>query len=162
MSHSVRLAVIDGMPAWAVRVVQPDRFSEVRCILEPRVFKLPQGALFAVNLQLFDVPEQPYFIHRVLDLSDPEVVAHLDLCGRTGRLVIAFDTVGQAVGYNRTLELDGGRWQLLLKEGQAFNATVQVQGQASLDAFLEVFLPVSRERGVKAGWGAVGERYPAP
>ncbi|MBI5884312.1 MAG: hypothetical protein HZB91_14550 [Elusimicrobia bacterium] len=160
MSHAVRLAVIDGLPAWQVRVVQPDRFKEVRCTLEPRLFKLPQGALFAVLLQLFDVPNQPYFIHRVLDLSDPEVVRHLDLCAKSGRLIIAFDTVGEGIGYNRTLPLNGGRWELLLKDGQAFNGTVSVRGQAALESFLEVFMPSSRERGVRAGWDAVQERHP--
>jgi hypothetical protein len=160
MSHAVRLAVIDGLPAWQVRVVQPDRFREVRCTLDLRLFKMPQGGLFAVLLQLYDVPNQPYFIHRVLDLSDPEVIRHLDLCCKNGRLVIAFDTVGQGAGYNRPLPLDGGRWQLLLKEGLAYNATVEVRGQAALDAFLQVFMPVSRERGVRPAWEAVGERYP--
>lgn len=160
MNHAVRLAVIDGLPAWQVRVVQPERFRDVRCTLEPRLFKLAPGSLFAVLLQLYDVPNQPYFIHRVLDLSDPEVVKHLDLCAKSGRLVISFDTVGQVNGYNRTLLLDSGRWQLLLKEGQAFNATVDVKGQAALEQFLEAFMPASRERGVRAGWEAVQTANP--
>ncbi|MBI5209007.1 MAG: hypothetical protein HY927_03440 [Elusimicrobia bacterium] len=158
MSHTVRLDVVGGLPAWRVRVVQPRRFRMVPYTLEPRLFKLPEGALFAVLLQLFDEPTQPYFIHRVLDLSDQEVVRHVSSAGERGRLVIAFDTVGQEAGYDRTLSFDGGLWCRLLKGGQAHNSRVQVRGRAALDAFLGVFLRVSKERGVQAGWDEV-ERF---
>ena len=146
-------------PAWRISVVQPTRFSAVRYELTCRLFRMPQGALFGVLLNLYDVPDQPYFLHRVMDLSDPEVVRYLESCAGTGSVLAVFEPKGEDHGFQRRLTFDPKVWRRCLTDGQRHNKGVRVNGDQALSLFLEVFNPVSREKGVEPAWDEVERRY---
>jgi hypothetical protein len=147
------------MPAWRISVVQPSRFSEVRYELSCRLFRLPQGALFGVLLNLYDVPDQPYFLHRVMDLSDPEVVRYLEACVRAGSITALFEPKGEDRGFQRPLSFQSPAWRRALEGGQRHNKGLRVNGDQSLALFLEIFNAVSREKGVEPAWDEVERRY---
>ena len=73
-----KLYLYDGFPAWKIRVPQPSRFREVRHTLEFRPFHLPTAGILACVLRLFDIPEQPFFVHRAFDSADPQVAEYLE------------------------------------------------------------------------------------
>lgn len=145
----------NGLPAWRLKIVQPERFRAVEVRLATRAFKMPQGALLGVLLKLYDVPDQPYFAHRIMDLSDERVARHARLCADEGRILLVFERVAQQAGFDRTLELDRDRWRSILEEGSRHNAAVAVDPDEALEAFLAVFEPASRAGGIEAGWAAV-------
>jgi len=159
---TIDLEYKDGLPAWRIRVVQPDRFRGVRYVLQTRLFRLPEGALLAVLLKLYDVPEQPYFVHRVMDLTDPEVVRYVEATWRAGRVLAILDSAGQQEGFQRGLELDGDHWRRCFEEGLAHNGRIQSNGEASLDSFLKVFRPTSQEKGVESAWDEVDKAFNSP
>jgi hypothetical protein len=148
-----------GQPAWRISVVQPSRFREVDYELKIRLFLMRQGALFGVLLNLFDVPEQPYFVHRVMDLSDPKILAYLDACVRTGLLVAVFEPKGEDEGFRRELRLDAALWEKELRAGQAHNRRLRTDGDKALAAFLDVFNPASMTKGVESAWDEVGLKF---
>jgi hypothetical protein len=67
-------------PAWRICIEKPLSFAGVPYRIKCRLFRLPQGALFGLLLNLYDIPDQPYYVHRVFDLSDPAVVRYLSAC----------------------------------------------------------------------------------
>lgn len=151
----IPLEYVDGVPAWGLRVVRPQRFQDVRYVLQARLFRLRQGALISILLKFYDVPDQPYFIHRVMDLADPAVVQYIETCVQQGRLVAVFKAVGEQDGFQRGLSFDGAQWGKLLQDGLGHNGRSVVDGPAALKAFLEVFNTVSGVKGVEAAWDAV-------
>lgn len=154
-SPTISLHYEGGRPAWRITVVQPSRFKEVNYELRARLFRMPQGSLLGVLLNLYDVPDQPYFIHRVMDLSDKEVSKYVRGCVKEGNLVAVFEPKGEDDGFERELTVDIRAWETCLRQGQAHNRKVDVDGAKALDAFLEVFNAVSREKGVEPAWEEV-------
>lgn len=157
---TIQLDYRDGDPAWCLRMVQPERFKEVDYKLIVRTFLMPKGGLIGVLLKLFDDPDQPYFVHRVMDLADPNVVKHVEACADAGKIVAVFEPVGQSPGFSRPLELDGGEWGRCLQEGLDHNKAVGADGDIALDSFLNIFRPVSETRGVEEAWEELDKKYP--
>jgi hypothetical protein len=148
----------EGRPAWKISAVQPSRFRDVNYEVTVRVFRLPQGALLGVLLNLYDVPDQPYFLHRVMDLSDPTVERYVLAAIEHGRLVAVFEPKGEDEGFRREFSLEPRRWEQCLREGREHNRSVQVDGGRALERFLEVFNPASREKGVERAWDDVQQK----
>jgi hypothetical protein len=145
----------DKHPTWKLRTVQPSRFREVRYRLQTRLFLLPEGALLGSLLNLYDIPNQPYFIHRIMDLSDPEVGRYIEACGRRSQVTAIFESQGQEPGFRRKIDLDGPAWLTHLIQGRAHNARIHSRGDKALEIFLDIFHRVSRERGVEPAWDEV-------
>jgi hypothetical protein len=162
MSPSIQLDYKDGRPAWCLRLVQPQRFRDVEFSLFARLFLLPKGALIGVLLKLYDEPSQPYFIHRVMDLTDPAVLRHVKACVEAKEIIAVFETVGEQPGFDRPLALDAEQWRKCLTDGEAYDHSIEADGQQALDDFLEVFRPVSETKGVDAAWEEVDRRFPSP
>lgn len=157
-ARTITLHYEEGVPAWQLSTVQPSRFKEVRYEVQARIFRLREGALLGILLNLYDIPDQPYFVHRIMDLSDPEVLRYVEACGRHGRIVTVFEPKGVEEGFKRELDLDSALWQRCLLEGRAHNAAIHADGDRALESFLEVFQKASRERGVEHAWDEVDRR----
>ncbi len=71
--RTVDLHYVDGRPAWRVAVPNPPQFRNVRSEIDFSLFNLKAASLPAYWLRLYDIPHQPYFVHRVLDLGDATV-----------------------------------------------------------------------------------------
>ncbi|MBI3547624.1 MAG: hypothetical protein HY078_01090 [Elusimicrobia bacterium] len=140
-ARQVSLEYQDDLPAWRIRVPNPEHFEGVRYTVECRLFKLPQGAVLASLLRLYDVPTQPYFVHRVLDLSDANVQKYIDLLAETGRCVLIFQSTGQRPGFDRTIEFEQEpSLSSLLSQGLGHNATREsLDGAAALEVYLSLF-----------------------
>jgi hypothetical protein len=162
MAPSIQLDYKEGKPAWCLRLVQPQRFRDVDYSLQARLFLMPKGALIGVLLKFFDEPSQPYFIHRVMDLTDPAVVRHVKACSEAKEITAVFETVGEQAGYDRPLAIDASQWKRCLTEGEEYNKSVAADGEKALDEFLKVFRPISETKGVDAAWIEVDKRYPPP
>jgi hypothetical protein len=162
MAPSIQLDYKEGRPAWCLRLVQPQRFQNVEYSLQARLFLMPKGALIGILLKFYDEPAQPYFIHRVMDLTDPAVIRHVKACAEAKEIVAALETVGEQPGFDRTLKLDAAQWGACLRDGEAYNRSIPSDGEKALDQFLEVFRPISETKGVDAAWDEVDRRYPPP
>lgn len=162
MAHTIEIDFHKDLPAWRLRIVQPERFRAVETSLQVRLFKMPRGALLAVLLKLYDVPEQPYFAHRVMDLSDERVSQHARLCAAEGRMLLLFEAMGVQGGFTRALALDRAAWERVLEDGASHNRGRAVDPDAALDEFLRVFEPASRRGGVEAGWAEVDQALEKP
>lgn len=156
--RTISLHYEEGRPAWRLSTVQPSRFKEVRYEVQARLFRLNDAALLGILLNLYDIPDQPYFIHRIMDLSDPEVLRYVEACGRHGKILTVFEPKGMEEGFAREIALDAEQWHRCLLEGRAHNAAITTDGDKALEAFLEIFHKVSRERGVEPAWEEVERR----
>ncbi|MEE8424388.1 MAG: hypothetical protein V3S11_01090 [Elusimicrobiota bacterium] len=156
--RSVVLHYEDGFPAWRLRTVQPSRFKKAPYEIHVRVFCLPEGALIGMLLNLYDIPDQPYFIHRVLDISDPEVARYVEACGKSGRIIALFESKGEEESFQRDIKLDAQSWRRCLQQGRAHNESIQADGDRALESFLGIFHKISRERGIEPAWKEVERR----
>lgn len=149
----------DGLPAWTVRVPQPSRFRAVETTLEFRPFLLPSGGLLACILRLFDVPSQPFYVHRVFDLSEAEVARYLKRSRETPYWVVEIKGGGQDADVLRIVALARTGFDEGLKAASAHNKRVgrALDGAAALARFLEHFEPASESGGWEAGWEAVAK-----
>ena len=159
---TITLHYEDGRPVWKITVVQPSRFREVPYEIIPRLFTLPSGALLGILLNLYDVPDQPYFIHRVMDLSDPEVERYIGACVRDKSLLAVFEAKGTDKGFTRDLKVDVRAWEACLRQGLRHNGKVELDGEEALKVFLDVFNQASRERGVEHAWNEVDRNFRGP
>ena len=145
-------------PAWRLRTVQPSRFRSVRYQVQTRLFLMPEGALIGLLFNLYDIPNQPYFIHRIMDLSDPEVDRYVEACVRCAGIAVIFESKGEEAGFQRDIQLNAGEWRACLEEGREHNAAIETDGNRALEIFLDVFHRISRERGVEPAWDEIARR----
>ncbi|MFH2201616.1 MAG: hypothetical protein ABIJ96_00730 [Elusimicrobiota bacterium] len=157
-ARTITLDYEDTRPAWRLKTVQPSRFRGVRYQVQTRLFLMPEGALIGLLFNLYDIPNQPYFIHRIMDLSDPEVDRYVDACVRCGSIVTIFESKGEEAGFRRDIELDAEEWRACLDEGREHNASIETDGSRALEIFLDVFHRISRERGVEPAWDEIARR----
>lgn len=155
------LYYIDGVPGWRIRVPQPSRFQGVDISVQLRLFKLPPGCLFAMIFRLYDVPDQPYYVHRVLDVSDLEVEGYLTETLKHLVWIVEIEGTGEDKGCVRAISFRDTRFTRLIREARVFNGELGPahDGSAALTAFLDVFEPAAKEAGWEAGWAAVDEKF---
>lgn len=151
---------IEGKPAWVIRVPQPGRFKGVERSLQFRLFYTPQGALIACLLKLYDIPDQPYFIHRVFDISHDSVWEFLTQLTRSGNCALDFESKGNEEGFIEKIPINARALSEMLQHGFAYNTGLkQLNGPESLDRFLEVFEPCAQKYGCEAGWEEVEKHF---
>lgn len=153
----VKLDYYDGAPAWRIVAPNPARFRGVDYELEFKLFKFPRGALLAAWLRLFDVPERPYFLHRVLDLGDSETFGYMQRLRDAGKIVLLFESKGEQGDFAIELPVSGQALGAALDAGKGhIRSRRDPDGPATLSAFLAIFDPVLRERGdIQRAWVAV-------
>lgn len=157
------IVAYDGHPAWVAKVPDPTRFRDVEYQLQWRLFAMPQGALAAAWLRLYDIPDQPYFLHRILDLSDRAIQTHLEQLRDGSELLLVMQSPGEQGMMRRSLRVDSVEVGRVLSEGLSHNRSLaKVEGPAALKAFGEAFNPVSGKSGVAEGWAAVERLLPQP
>jgi len=187
-SMSVILEYEGEQPAWRISMEKPLSFSGVRYELLGRLFRLPQGALFAILLNLYDIPDQPYYVHRVLSLEDRQALNYLNACVRHGSIVATFRPAEgectriivermlltidgelrlpemerlrgwEQVGFQCPLGIDAQVWKRSLEEGLRYNEGITVDGDRALRDFLDVFNPAFQKIGARAAWDEVERR----
>lgn len=160
---TIELFFQDDVPAWRITVPQPTRFKGVRYDIWFQLFTLPNGTLIGCWLRLYDVPDQPYFVHRVLDLGDEVVQQYMDRLRKARKMVLLFESTGELdEGFAQEVEINGPELNKTLREGlERVDALGAVDEEAALDDFMEVFNAALRERGdVGQAWEAVLERFP--
>lgn len=161
---TIELFYYDEKPAWRISVPHPARFKGVRYRIRFQLFSMPQGVLVGWWLRLYDVPDQPYFVHRVVDLGDSIVWDYMRRLDATQTIVLVFESTGTEQGFAEELSIDGTGLGELLKDGERrLQAAGRTDGRAALDAFMSIFNDALPKRGdVGAAWDAVFERYPQP
>ncbi|MDE2293041.1 MAG: hypothetical protein KGL53_13240 [Elusimicrobia bacterium] len=159
---TIELFYYDDKPAWRVAVPHPARFRSVQYRIRFQLFALPQGVLLGWWLRLYDVPDQPYFVHRVVDLGDAVVWDYMRKLAQKQVIVLVFESTGSEPGFAEELSVEGTGLEGLLKDGEKRLESLRGQdGRAALDAFMSVFNEALPKRGdVGAAWQAVLERYP--
>ena len=157
-ARTITLDYDDGNPAWRLRTVQPSRFRDVRYSVQTHLFRLPEGALIGILFNLYDIPNQPYFIHRIMDLSDPEVERYAEACVRQSKIVTIFESKGEEAGFRRDIAIDAEAWRECILQGRAHNDTIDADGDRALEIFLDIFHRISRERGVEPAWEEIERR----
>ena len=160
---TVELFFQEDLPAWRITVPQPGRFSKASYDIQFRLFTLPSGTLIGCWLRLYDVPDQPYFVHRVLDLGDAVVQKYLRRLLDAKRLMLVFQSTGEAdEGFSRRIDIAGDDLGNAIRAGlERVRGLGPVVDEAALDDFMSVFNAALRARGdVGRAWAAVQERYP--
>lgn len=157
---TVELFVVGGKSAWRIRVPQPERFRGVRHDLRFRLFRVRGGKLIGCWLRLFDIPDQPYFVHRVLDLADPAVSEYMDRALRQGAMVLVFESRGTEAGFSREIPVPAAELGAALRgAARAGKPAEEEGGSAGVEEFMAVFNPALRElRDVGKAWDAVERR----
>ncbi|MBI3297935.1 MAG: hypothetical protein HYZ75_07220 [Elusimicrobia bacterium] len=163
---TIELFYYDEKPAWRILVPHPARFKRVQYRIRFQLFVLPQGVLLGWWLRLYDVPDQPYFVHRVVDLGDSVVWDYMRRLSAKKVIVLVFESTGTEPGFAEELSVEGTDLDTLLREGekrlQALSGQRQ-DGRAALDVFMGIFNEALPTRGdVGAAWKAVLEQYPSP
>ena len=160
---TVELFFQDEVPAWRITVPQPQRFRGVKYDIWFQLFTLPSGTLVGCWLRLYDVPDQPYFVHRVLDLGDEVVQQYMERLRKSSKMVLVFESTGEIdEGFAQEVEISGKDLSKTLSEGlERVEALGEVDEEAALDDFMELFNTALKDRGdVGQAWEAVLERYP--
>ncbi len=88
---TVVLETVDECPAWRVMVDYPKDFQEAEYSIDFSLFCMSNGALIACWLRLYDIPIQPYFVHRVLDIFDEVVVEYLTQVDLNERILLILE-----------------------------------------------------------------------
>lgn len=159
---TIELFYYDNKPAWRISVPHPARFRGVQYRIRFQLFALPQGVLLGWWLRLYDVPDQPYFVHRVVDLGDTVVRDYMERLAQGKSIVLVFESTGTEPGFAESLSVEATGVEDLLSEGvRRLDALNGADGRAALDAFMEIFNEALPARGdVGAAWKAVVEKYP--
>ncbi len=156
-----QLYYYDGLPAWSVRVAQPSRFKDVRLTLEFSAFPLPTGGLLACILSLFDIPDQPFYVHRIFNLDDDTVAKYLRSTVKAPYWVVEVSGGGEDRDVFRVLSLKETDFTAAHKKIAAYNKKLgkNLDGEAALRGFLKTFEPAAKEEGWEAGWAAVRKKF---
>jgi hypothetical protein len=158
---TITLDYFEGRAAWKLDLEKPESFRSVELRFRIRLFRPARGALISTWLRLYDLPDQPYSVHRVLDLSDGACQRWLDAAAREHVIELMLP------GYERTLSVEEFCIAELVELGQIHIAQQTApDGNKALDIFLEVFREAMDQRhDVARAWKAVDEslkRKPPP
>lgn len=152
-----RLYYYDDVPAWAIRVSQPSRFRDAGVTLEFKTFLLPKGGLLACILRLYDIPDQPFYVHRVFDPSDSSVSDYLNRSLETPLWVLELHGGGQDPDLTRLVRLKAKAFKRDLAKILRHNKILgkALNGPSALSGFLKTFDAAAKDGGWEAGWAAV-------
>ena len=159
--RTVELHYVDDKPAWRVFVQNPQQFRNVESRIAFSLFKLRTGALLAYWLRLYDLPDQPYFVHRVLDISSEEALCFLQRMAAVNCLLVILATKGGDATVTTELPFEGTRVSALIEEGLAHNRGVaQLDGDRALLEFMAAFNESMRQDfDVGHAWQVIRRTY---
>lgn len=151
----------DGLPAWTIRVPHPSRFLKVKTSIEFRSFLLPKGGLLACIFRLYDIPDQPFYVHRVFDISETEVSKYLKRSTEAMHWVAELKGGGEDQDVIRILPLEGTNFEEGSREVLNRNKRLgkRLDGASALRKFLDLFEPAAKDGGWEAGWKAVQTKF---
>lgn len=125
---------------WRIDVEAPNSFRDVPIKLETAVFTMPTGALIGLWLRLYDIPERPYFVHRILCFEDPVSSKWLRAIAATGVLIVRLTTTMRDSTLLLRPPVDSGRLSSLLELSDEHNRRLDcLDSTAALDQFNDVF-----------------------
>jgi len=153
----------DDEPAWKVVAADPSRFRGVNYDLEIKLFRMPTGGVVALWLRLYDVPDQPFFLHRVLDPTDETIGPYLRAIKKAGKIVVMFESPGEQEGFAVELPVNPEGVKEVLEGAQSHNEQLGdgAIGDKAVEDFLQVFNPSLKEdKSVEAAWEKVSAAYP--
>jgi hypothetical protein len=155
---TIDLEYFEGRAAWKLDLEQPESFRSVELRLRVRLFRPRHGAVFASWLRLYDLPDRPYSIHRVLDISDSACQRWLGAAAREGAIELLLP------GYRRTLSVEEFHIAELVELAQIHIGQQKApDGDAALQSFLGVFNAAQKERyDVERAWKRVEESLALP
>ena len=155
------LSYYDNLPAWTMRVPQPRRFQGVEMKLDFSAFLLPNGGLLAGVLRLYDIPDQPFYVHRVFDPTDMPVAEYLRTSLEALYWIVEIQSAGQDCDVFRVLSLKDTGFTEGCKRATAHNRRLgqALDGESALEDFLDAFDPAVQEGGWEAGWAAVRKKF---
>ena len=151
----------DEFPAWTIRVPQPSRFQDVRLGVSFAAFPLPTACLIACIIRLYDIPDQPFYVHRVFDLTDEGVAEYVERSAAKKHWVLEIRGGGQDADVFRILSLEHSDLRAVLSFGINENKKKGsvLDGEKALKDFLASFEPAAKDGGWEAGWDAVREAF---
>jgi hypothetical protein len=154
----ITLDYFEGRPAWKMDLEQPEDFRDVELRFRVRLFRLPTGVMLSTWLRLYDLPDRPYSVHRVLDASDGACRRWLDAAARTQVIELMFTR------FRRTLSVEDMAIGELCELGQIHLSGLKApDSQAALNQFLDVFNASMKERwDVARAWERVAETLCPP
>lgn len=158
--QTIDLHYIDNRPVWWVAVPDPQQFRDVESKLDFSLFKLRTGALIAYWLRLYDIPDQPYFVHRVLDLSDAHAFQYAKRMAASNRLLVLLETKTSIFSTVEVeLAFDEVNLSAILEEGLAHNRELDTtDGRTALNEYTAIFnQSMGKELSVGKAWQAVRE-----
>ena len=150
-------------PAWKVVVADPARFRGVNYDLEIKLFRMPTGALVALWLRLYDVVDQPFFLHRVLDPTDETIGPYLQAVKKAGKIVVMFESPGEQEGFAVELPVNPEGVKEVLKGAQDHRERLGdvADGEKAVEDFLQVFnAALKEEKSVEVAWERVRSDFP--
>ena len=156
-----RLYYYDDVPAWGIRVPQPSRFRDAGITLEFRTFLLPKGGLLACILRLYDIPDQPFYVHRVFDPSDSSVSDYLRRSRDIPLWVLELSGGGEDPDLLRLVRLKAKDFNRNLTRILRHNKNLgkALSGPRALKEFLKAFDAAAKDGGWEAGWDAVHVKF---
>lgn len=113
------------------------------------------------SLELYDIPDQPFYVHRVFDLSEESVARYTDRSLEALYWVIEIRSGGEDHDVVRIVSLRDGGFSAAVQAIRAYNASLgkKLDGACALRKFLETFEPRAQQSGWEAGWDAIRARY---
>lgn len=160
---SVEIHYYEDDPAWKIVAADPSRFRGVNYDLEIKFFRLPTGSLVALWLRLYDVPDQPFFLHRVLDPTDETIGPYLRAVKEAGKIVVMFESPGEQEGFVVELPVNPEGIKEVLAGAESHNEELgdKVNGEKAVEDFLRVFNPSLKEdKSVEVAWEKISAAYP--
>ncbi len=160
---SVEIHYYGDEPAWKIVAADPSRFRGVNYDLEIKLFRMPTGGLVALWLRLYDVPDQPFFLHRVLDPTDEIIAPYLRAVKKAGKIVVMFESPGEQEGFAVELPVNPEGMEEVLGGALSHNEQIgdEANGEKAVEDFLQVFNPaLKEEKSVESAWEKVRAAYP--
>ncbi|MBI4834289.1 MAG: hypothetical protein HY811_05675 [Planctomycetes bacterium] len=158
---TVNLTYKEGVPSWEISPPDPNTFKGVRKSVIFRMFYFPEGALLASFTKLYDMPDQPYLFHRILDISDALCKKYIESLISSGQVLLVFKDEKQEY-FTELVSVPAGEIKRLLSEGESYNKKLGVvSGNAALDKFGTAFGQYFPKLGAEGSWDAVERHYQA-
>jgi hypothetical protein len=159
---TVNLTYRENVPSWEISPPEPNSFKGVPKAVIFRMFYFPEGALLAYFAKLYDMPEQPYLFHRILDINDNANKEYLESMIKSGQMILVFKDQAQEY-FTEYVPVAADEIRRMISEGEAYNKRLTlVSGGRALDKFAEAFNEYFPKLGAEGSWNAVEKYYQRP
>ncbi len=153
------IEIIDDLPIWRIRLREVTAISSRKVAVAFHAFPLPRAGLVACAIRLSDDSEAPGAVHRIFDVSDPEVEAYLAALEHHLKWRIELFREGAGERPVRVLEvpLAGTGFMEALDTAIAHNAALgpDLDSKVALDFVASKLDGLSDDDGIEAAWAAI-------